>query len=154
MRRSAWAAARRIEVPSGTVTGRPSIRSVTLRADSTRGVPRSRWSMECMSRLSPSPDPALPLQEVLPEMLERAADRVRYQSPQPAERSFPHDIAKLLEEGEVLLALGPRQDAVEDLDAAGRPDAAGGALPARLDRAELHGVARHAGHVDGVVEHH
>ena len=38
------------------------------------------------------------------------------------------------------------------LDAARRADAAGRALAARLDGAELHRVARHARHVDRVVE--
>ncbi len=44
------------------------------------------------------------------------------------------------------------QDAVDDFHAARRTDAAGRALAAGLDRTEFHRVARHAGHVDGVVE--
>ena len=45
-------------------------------------------------------------------------------------------------------------DLVHCLDAAHRADAAGGALAAGLDGAELEGEAGLLGHVHGVVEHH
>ena len=44
------AAARMIDVPSGTVTARPSISSVTGCDPSTRGVPKSAWSREYMAQ--------------------------------------------------------------------------------------------------------
>lgn len=43
--------------------------------------------------------------------------------------------------------------AVHDLHPARRADAAGCTLAAAFRRAELHRKARHAGHVDGIVEH-
>ena len=45
-------------------------------------------------------------------------------------------------------------DLVDQLDAARRADAAGRALAAGFDGAELHGEAGLLGHVHGVVEHH
>src|SRR6185437_12526963 len=45
-------------------------------------------------------------------------------------------------------------DAVDDFDAARRPDATGRAFAAGFQRAEFHGEARLLRHVDRVVEYH
>ena len=58
------------------------------------------------------------------------------------------------EDVEVGATIGAGGDLVDQLDAAGRADAARRALAARLDRAELHREASLRGHVDRVVEHH
>ena len=39
------------DVPSGTVTGTPSISSVTSLAAGLAGVPASTWSIECIEPL-------------------------------------------------------------------------------------------------------
>ncbi len=62
-------------------------------------------------------------------------------------------LAEVLDQREVGGAALTADDLVDGLDAARRADAAGRALAAGFDGAELHGEARLARHVDRVVEH-
>ena len=93
--------------------------------------------------------------EVFREMVQRGQHRVRRHAAQRAQRSAQHGVAQVSQQVHLLLVLGAaRGDLVQRLDAAHRADAAGRALATGFDGAEFHGVARHAGHVDGVVEGH
>src|SRR5215468_6755212 len=94
----------------------------------------------------------MPGSEILGEMADSAHHRIRREAAERAERAELHGVAEILDEGEIGLAFLARYDPVDDLDAARRADSAGRALAAGLDGAELHGEARLARHVDGVVE--
>src|ERR1700738_5618463 len=61
-------------------------------------------------------------------------------------------MAKVLEERDILRRLHAVEDAIDDLDAAGRADPARRAFAATFDRAKLHREPRHLRHVDGIVE--
>jgi len=61
-------------------------------------------------------------------------------------------MAKILEERDILGRLHAVEDAIDDLDAAGRADPARRAFAAAFDRAKLHREPRHPRHVDGIVE--
>src|SRR5437879_13096678 len=87
-------------------------------------------------------------------MPEGALDRERRHAAEAAERPLHHGPAELLERPDVPLAVDALENAIDDLHAARRADAARRALAAGLDRAEFHRIARHARHVDAVVEHH
>src|SRR5690606_39619884 len=85
-------------------------------------------------------------------MLQRAADGVGRHAAQGAQGTVDHGIAQVLEQREIRLSLHAGDDAVDYLHAPHGPDAARGALAARLVGAELHGEASLRRHVDGVVE--
>ena len=137
----AVAAARITDVPGATSTAMPSMVTATVASPGRAGVPRSG----CLSRLTGSP-PA--------KCSERRAHRHRGETAHRAQRSVGHQLAEVVEQREVRVAVLAGADPVDHLDAADRADAAGRALAARLLGAELHGEAGHAGHVDGVVEDH
>src|ERR1700730_16981555 len=61
-------------------------------------------------------------------------------------------MAKILAERDILRRLHAVEDAIDDLDAAGRADPARRAFAAAFDRAKLHRETRHPRHVDGIVE--
>src|SRR5688572_11672684 len=99
-----------------------------------------------------SPSVACAVPEIFTEVLERAGNRERGHAPETAQRALQHRLTEVLQELQIMLRVHPRDDPVHDLHATGRSDPAGGAFPAGLDRAELHGVAGHFGHIHGVVE--
>src|SRR5579859_5003019 len=162
---SASAAARITEVPAGTVTARPSTSRVTSVALSRAGVPRSLSLIDNTASLPFQKNrraPALPntsafhgwKTEVLREIFERAQHRQGRKAAERAERARGHGVAKVAQQFDVGRALTIGDDAIDDLDAAGRADAAGGALAARLERTELHRITGHPGEVGGIVEDH
>src|SRR3954452_25248096 len=150
-------AARMTEVPSGTVTGTPSMESVTCFTEMRAGVPPSSSLTEyirfppvassSLGRLACSFDT-----EIFREMIERAQHRERRHAAHRAQRSIDHGFAQIPQQGDVALALFAAHDALDHLHAARGADAAGRALPAGFDRAELHRITRHARHVHRIVE--
>jgi hypothetical protein len=90
--------------------------------------------------------------EIFPKMANGAHHGVGHEPPERAKRTKFHRLAKILEEGDILRRLHPVEDAIDDLDAAGRSDPARRAFAAAFDRAKLHREARHFRHVDGIVE--
>src|ERR1700754_1296856 len=86
--------------------------------------------------------------EVFREMRERAHHGVGGETPERAERAELHRVAEVFEHGEIFRNALAAHDLVDRLDAARGTDAAGCALAAALDRAELHREAcllRHVG---------
>src|SRR4051812_18897411 len=92
--------------------------------------------------------------EILAEKPQRAAHRKRGHATEAAQRAVEHRVAELVEQREIgrTLAVARLQYPIDQFDSARRTDAAWRALAARLDRAELERISRHARHVDGVVE--
>ena len=64
-----------------------------------------------------------------------------------------HGLAQLLKQVQVLVPLDTFHNPIKEFRAPSGADPARGALAAGLNRTELHRVASHAGHVDGVIEH-
>ena len=96
------AAARMIDVPSGTVTGD----AVDLERDRPRAVDSRRPLVDVINGihvlcLRPG------FREILPEMLERALDGIRRHAAKPAQRAVDHGIAQFLEQREVGSRSGP-----------------------------------------------
>ena len=150
-------AARMIEVPSGTVTGLPSMVSVTVFSASTRG--RAVVDFATIEVTSTASSPIRRLQarrraEIFGEMRERAHHRIRREPAERAQRTELHRIAEIFEQRDVG-ARGPRRAMIRSITSTPRvePMRQGVHLPQHLDRAELHREARLLGHVDGVVEH-
>src|SRR5574337_1992280 len=146
------AAAAMTEVPGGTLTWRPSMVSVTVAAPVRIGVPVSSscnsMGLNLLLGRGARPRP----HEILAEMIEGAQDRQRRQPAERAERAVRHELAKIAQNLEVLLAVAPGEDPVDHLRAANRADPAGRALAAAFLGAEFEGEARLARHVDRVVE--
>src|SRR5882724_11695286 len=94
-----------------------------------------------------------PCTEILSEMLERTLYRERCHAAEAAQRPLQHRLAQAFQQVHVALAVHSTQNPVDDLHAARRTDPARCALAAGLHRAELHRVAGHARHIDGIVEH-
>src|SRR5580700_11583009 len=92
--------------------------------------------------------------KILAEILQCALHGERRHAAQPAQRALHHGLTQILEQLKIALAVDAFENAIDDLHPARRADAARGALAARFDGAELHRVARHARHVDAVVERH
>src|SRR5579871_4099742 len=92
--------------------------------------------------------------EIFREMLHCAHDGHWREPAQCAKRAIPHGLAKILNEVDILDHFLAADDLVDGFRAACRPDPAGRALAAGLDRAEMEGEARLFGEVDGVVEDH
>src|SRR5450631_2357606 len=90
--------------------------------------------------------------KVLREVFKYALHRERRHAPQAAKRALQHRLAQILEKAKVTLPLDPGDDAIDDLHAASRADAAGRALTAGFDRTELHGITCHLRHIDRVVK--
>src|SRR5262245_44153954 len=90
--------------------------------------------------------------EVVRKVRERAHDRVGREAAECAERAEFHGVAEVLDYGEVLGTMLAGDDALDGLHAACRADAAGRALAAGFERAELECEAGLLGHVDGVIE--
>src|SRR4051812_17582167 len=85
-------------------------------------------------------------------MAEGARYRIRRQAAEATERAILHNFEQILQELEVPDRVQAGDDFVDDLDATSGADAAGRALAAALDGAELHRETRLAGHIDGVIE--
>src|ERR1700734_3578403 len=85
--------------------------------------------------------------EVFPEMFERAGHGKRGHAAQAAQRALQHDFAQLLELANVTLRLHSAENPVDHLDTTRRAYAARGAFTARLFRAELQRITRHARHI-------
>src|SRR5262245_34243824 len=147
-------AARMIEVPSGTVTLLPSMVSVTVFSALEAGVPKSVSLISVMASSLRSLRQPGRSAEVLGEMGERAHDGIRREATERAQRAELHGVAKVGDDGEVLLAGVAGHDLVDGLRAPGRADAAGRALATALDGAELEGELGLLRHVGRVVEHH
>jgi hypothetical protein len=148
----AIAAARRIEVPAGAVTARPSMVRVTGSPDAS-GVPRS-YSRTRAIRSTPPPH-GWERGKILREVPDRAHHGIGCEPAERAERAKFECLAELLDQGEVGGDVaGRRWIFATRLGPAHRADPARRALAAALDAAELEGEAGHRGHVDGVVEHH
>ena len=92
--------------------------------------------------------------EILGEMRERAQHRIGGKPAKGAKRSELHGVAEIFEHDQIGRRVLACHDLVDQLYAPRRADAAGRALAAGLDGAELHGETGLLGHVDGVVEHH
>jgi hypothetical protein len=120
--------ARMIEVPSGTVIDLPSTTSVT-----------------CFSERDA---------KIVRKMIDRAHHRIWGEPPESAKRSELHGVAEVGDQLDLLCRLDVPGDPVERLDAALRADAAGRALAAAFDGAELHGETRLLQHVGRIVEYH
>src|SRR4051812_44140108 len=111
------------------------------------GVPRSSSFTEYMIA---SPSFALRFwrsdSKVLREVIQRAQHGIRSQPAHRAERTRDQRVAQVAQQRHLRLALPARRgtaNAVDHLHAARRADAAGRALAARLDGAELHRIAGH-----------
>ena len=91
--------------------------------------------------------------EVLAEVSHSAPNGHRREAAHRAQRAVGHDLAEVLEEGQVRVAVLTADDPIDDLDATHGAHATGRALAARLLGAELHREPRLLRHVDGVVEH-
>src|SRR5687768_5611048 len=92
--------------------------------------------------------------KILGEVLQRALNGEGGEPAQSAQRAVQQRLAQIVQHDEILDTLFAGDDAVDDLDAAGRADAARRAFAAALGRAELEREARLLRHVDAVVEHH
>src|SRR5680860_1124028 len=92
--------------------------------------------------------------EIFREMVECAHHWIWGEPTQSAKGPPLHRVAKVLEHGEITLTLLAGHDLVHQLHAARGADAAGRALAAGFDGAELHGEPRLQRHVHRVVEHH
>src|SRR5271155_3786031 len=112
------------EVPGGTLTLRPSMVSVTVASPVRIGVPVSSSCNSDMADLLFRRDARRRLGEILAEMIERAKHRHRRQPAESAERAVCHDLAKIAQQLDVLLAMAAGDDLVDGLHAAG------GAYPA------------------------
>ena len=125
-----------IDVPSGTVTATPSISSVTGCRRRRRAACRNRRGLGEYMRSGASGSPR-------GNVLARSA-RDRASMP-PRPHSEPSNMVSHSSSSSARLASRstPCTIAVDHLDAARRADAAGRALAARLEGAELHRVARH-----------
>src|SRR4029450_5498604 len=73
-------------------------------------------------------------------------------SPEAAQRSIEQRIAQVVEQREIGVPVDALYDATDHPAAPRGADAARRALAARLNRTELHRVAGHLRHIDGVVE--
>src|SRR5690606_2201771 len=121
------AAARITEVPSGTLTGRPSMVSITMFSDTRAGVPRSRsrlmtvssiavslWSGRVRGRGGGQP-------EVFRKVVQRGQHRVGRHAAQRAKRSAQHGVAQVAQQVYLLLVAGAaRRDPVQRFDEIGR----------------------------------
>src|SRR5580704_12201335 len=148
------AAAAMTEVPGGTLTLRPSMVSVTVASPVRIGVPVSSSCNSAMAGLLFRRDARWRLGEILTEMIERAKHRHGSQPAESAERTVRHDLAKIAQQLDVLLAVAASDDLVDGLHAAGRTDPAWRALAAAFLGAERKSEAGLARHVDAVVEDH
>src|ERR1700722_1356343 len=124
------AAAAITDVPGGTLTWRPSMVSVTVDAPVRMGVPVSSSCNSAMAGLLFRRDAHGRLGEILTEMIERAKHRHRSQPAECAERTVRHDLTKIAQELDVLLAVPAGDDLVDRLDPARRTDPARRALAA------------------------
>src|SRR4051794_28146109 len=91
--------------------------------------------------------------EILTEMLDGALNRKRYHPPETTQRPDEHGVAQVFQERQIPLPVDAIHDLLDHLDAAGRADTTRSALAAGLHGTELHCVARHLSHIDGVVKH-
>ncbi len=87
-------------------------------------------------------------------MVERREHGERRHAAQRAQRATEHRVAQVAQQHLVGRAILSRHHAVDHLHATRGADAAGRALATGFDGAELHRIARHVCHVDGVVEYH
>src|SRR3954471_24659439 len=85
-------------------------------------------------------------------MLECANYRIRRQPAHCAEGTIDHQFTQVVEECDVLIAILPCNDFVDDFDSTSGADAAGSTFSAALECAEFHGEACLAGEVRGVIE--
>src|SRR6202042_3222446 len=92
--------------------------------------------------------------KVLPEVLQYALYRERRHAAKSTQGPLNHGLTQVLQKAKVTLPLYARNDAIDDLHAAGRTDPARRALAAGLDRAELHGITRHLRHIYRVVKNY
>src|SRR5271165_3863721 len=148
---STSAAAAMTEVPGGTLTWRPSIVRVTLGAPVRIGVPTSSSCKSAIGELL-FRRRAQRLGEIFAEVVESAEDRQWREPAERAERPVRQDFAEVAQKLDVLLAVAAGQYLVDRLSAAGRSNAARGALAAAFLGAEFEGEARLAREIDGVVE--
>ena len=91
-------AARMIEVPAGTVTGSPSMVSVTVSSAAEAGVPKSISRISVIAtplRLGRAPARAA---EVLGEVRERAHHRIWGEAAERTERAELHRVAEVLDQ--------------------------------------------------------
>src|ERR1700722_20021363 len=146
------AAAAITDVPAGTLTWRPSMVSVTVASPVRIGVPVSSSCNSDMADLLFRCDARRRLGEILAEMIERAKHWHGRQASESAKRAVRHDLAKIAQQLDVLLAVAAGNDLVDGLDPARRTDPAGRALAAAFLGAKFHGEASLAGHVNAVVE--
>src|SRR6202008_1108588 len=91
-------------------------------------------------------------QEIIAEMLKRAHHGIRREPTQRAERAEFHRVTQILDQRHVRGHIFTRHDALYNLGAAHGADAAGRALAARFEGAELEGETRLPWHVDRVAE--
>src|SRR5215475_4554882 len=151
----ATTAARITDVPSGTWTGVPSMRRVTVPSAGEGGVPWSiSWIRDMMTSYPPTGSPnslaraggSRPTRrsaggdgrascglEVLRKVADGAHHRVGRESAQGAERAELQRLTEIRDQGQLSGAIAlAAQQAIDHLGAANRADAAGGALAARL----------------------
>ena len=88
---------------------------------------------------------------LVPEVAQRAEDRVGRTLAEAAERGLLDDAGQPLERGQVVRRRDAARDQVEEHPHLGRADAAGGALAARLVAAEVLEVPGDVHHARGVV---
>src|ERR1700722_8300785 len=148
------AAAAITDVPGGPLTWRPSIVRVTVASPVRIGVPVSSSCNSDMADLLFRRDARGRLGEILAEMIERAEHRHGREAAERAERAVGHDLAKIAQQLDVLLAVAASDDLVDGLHAAGRNDPAWRARAAACLGAEHKSEASLARHVDTVVEDH
>ena len=86
--------------------------------------------------------------EIFGEMVQRAHHRIGREAAERAQRAELHRVAEVVEHRDCFRARSPAMILSIILDAARRADAAGRALAAGFDGAELHGEARLLRHVD------
>src|ERR1700733_5059515 len=110
------AAAAITDVPGGTLTLRPSMVSVTVASPVRIGVPVSSSCNSAMADLLFRRDAHRRLGEILAKMIKRAKHRHRSQPAERAERAVGHDLAKIAQQLDVLLAVPAGYDLVDGLD--------------------------------------
>src|ERR1700722_639793 len=116
------AAAAITDVPGGTLTLRPSMVSVTVGSPVRIGVPVSSSCNSAIGTLLFRRDARWRLGEILAEMIERAEHRHGRQAAESAERAVCHDLAKITQQLDVLLAVVAGYDLVDGLNAPGGAD--------------------------------
>src|SRR5208283_3191921 len=86
--------------------------------------------------------------EIFPKMANGAHHGIGCKSPERAERTEFHRIAKVFEERHIFRGLHPGEHMIDDLDTTDRADPARCAFAATFDRAKLHREPRHLCHID------